>query len=448
MPPRKITPRGQLPANWKYRDGRPRWEPGPSLRQAGWKGYDLKDAATGAWLSQGASIDFARAINAAVDLWRAGQPAPDRVRAIAPAGACDGGAAIGEPRAPDKLAIGRLIDVFTGDADAGVKPSEEFAKKKLSTQRDYRNKLKRLVDVLAGFLVLPDPQDAAAVAAYAAAVAEVRAASVMILEPQETPSGIVDPLHKAYWWMRREIGAHQAAGILTVASLWLSWCRQRQSRRVVNWAADVSRETPPGRIRKGTWDEIAALVCTADCLGYLSMGDAIILGLDLSWSQVDRLALTWPRVKNWRCLTGEEGRQKTGRVGGTPLSILGRARMAEIKARHEAMPAHPTHVLVCETTGQPWAASHYRATFREIRAEAAKLIPSVADFRDQDLRDTGISLFEEAGLNTAQIAGRSLQSRKNVQALQDKHYGEIGPEISDQGVALLDAYLKAQKVQL
>ena len=33
----------------KWRDGRPRWEPGPTLRAKGWKGRDLKSE-QGEWL--------------------------------------------------------------------------------------------------------------------------------------------------------------------------------------------------------------------------------------------------------------------------------------------------------------------------------------------------------------------------------------------------------------
>lgn len=55
---------GRVPyLNW--RDGRPRWEPGPALRRRGWKGRDLKDG-RGNWLDLGAAMDAAREINAEV----------------------------------------------------------------------------------------------------------------------------------------------------------------------------------------------------------------------------------------------------------------------------------------------------------------------------------------------------------------------------------------------
>jgi hypothetical protein len=48
-----------------WRDGRPRWVPGPKLRDLGWKGRDLKDEA-GQWLTLSDAIDAARKINAEV----------------------------------------------------------------------------------------------------------------------------------------------------------------------------------------------------------------------------------------------------------------------------------------------------------------------------------------------------------------------------------------------
>ncbi|HUO22189.1 MAG TPA: hypothetical protein VMU59_06705 [Caulobacteraceae bacterium] len=444
--------RKDIPAHWQWRDGRPRWIPAPALRAAGWKGHDLKDAA-GAFLGRGASIDRASTINEAVKAWRAGELIPPEFEAIAPAGAVFKGGAGAAP-AHGKLAIGRLIEAYAGDPARHIAPSDKFAGLAPATQRDYRGKLKRLVDALAGYVVLPPA--GADLSAYEAAVEAIRAASVLALEPVETARGIEDPLYTVYHRIKAEVGPHQASGVLAAASAWLGWCRERQSRQIRNWAAEVERETPPGRIRVGTLAEVQALIASAEALGWPSIADSIILGLDLSWSQVDRLALTWGRVKDGRCLTGAEGRAKTGRVGGTPLTALGRARLAQIQARQADMAAQPTHVLWCErrdkhgAPGQPgpWKPDHYRHIFADVRAHAAKTCPSVADFTDADLRDTAITWARSAGLNTDQLASRTLQSRRRINDLHDKHYGEIGPEIADQGGVLLDSYFTAKKVKL
>lgn len=45
-----------------WRDGRPRWSPGPRLRQAGWRGRDLKDP-EGNWLDPEAAAAAASDLN-------------------------------------------------------------------------------------------------------------------------------------------------------------------------------------------------------------------------------------------------------------------------------------------------------------------------------------------------------------------------------------------------
>lgn len=445
---KKTRTRGRLsglPANWQWREGRPRWIPSPALRKAGWKGCDLKDA-KGQWLGRGASIDAAAEINAAVAGWRSGAPAPAAYALIAPAGAVAAAPAKGAPARLDPLSIGRLVDLYVGTAT--TPPCDELRAKAAKTVADRRAKLKRLLDVLAGWAELPADGDAKGQAAYARDVAVVRAASVFSLEPQEGADGMVDLLHRAYWTLHRRGSLHQASAVIAAASAWLGWCRERRSRQIRNWAGEVSRETPPGRINPLSWAVVKALVEAADAMGYPSIGDAVVLGVDLSWSQVDRLALTWNRVVDHRCLTGAQGRAKTGRVGGTPLTYLGRQRLAQARLRQAQMPAHPTHVLWCEDTGAPWNEHHYRHRFAEVRARAAQGLPEAAKAWDADLRDTAFTWMREAGCGDDQVASRTLQSRKNVAALGDKHYGEIGPAIADQGLVLYEARLKAMGISL
>lgn len=439
---RRFRRHADAPANWQFRDGRPRWIPSPTLRKAGWKARDLRDD-KGAFLPEGASRDAARTINAAVAAWRRGELVPADMAALAPPGAADTAGA-GLPLALDRLSIGRLLDAYQA--------SREFQKLQPSTQAGYRKSLKRLVDTLAGYAVLPDKADPAAMTAYDLAVSTIRASLVSIFEPSETPTGVVDLLYTAYWTLHERAGEHQAYAVMAGASAWLSWSRRHQSRTIQNWAKEVRRDTPPGRIRPLTWSEIKALFNAANALGLPSIGDAVILGLDLSWSQADRLALTWNRLKNGRALmatqltdglnVGRTGRAKTGRIGGTPLTSLGRALVARILQRHRAMPARPTHVLWCELTNAPWTGDLYRKKFALVRARAALECPSVADATDADLRDTAFTWMKNAGMDDDRIASRTIQSRRHIAQLGDANYGEIGPEIADDGARQWDAHLK------
>lgn len=448
--PRRFRRHGDAPANWQYRAGRPRWIPAPGLRKAGWKARDLKDPA-GAFLSEGLSRDAARDINAAVAAWRRGERVSPDFAAIAPPGAADDlDAAL--PVATDRLSIGKLLDAyldsreFKGATDArGVTTGG----RKPSTQRGYRNSLKRLVDTLAGYVKLPERDDPAALDAYDRAVATVRAAHVSILQPVESHAGMTNLLYDAYWKLHGHSGQHQAYGVLAATSAWLKWCQKHQSATVRReWASDVSRDTPPGRIRPWTVAEFRAMVTAADALGLHSVGDCIVLGLDLSWSLVDRTQMPWSRLVDGRALTGADGRTKTGRVGGTPLTTLGRNRIALIRARQQAMDAHPTHPIWSEATKAPYDAegSHYRRQYQKVRAEAAKAVPSCAEIRDQDLRDTAFTWMKNAGIDDDGIASRTLQSRRHIGDLGDAHYGEIGPEIADRAGLAFDAYLIKQGV--
>lgn len=448
--PKRFRRHGDAPANWQFRDGRPRWIPAPGLRKAGWKARDLKGS-DGAWLSEGLSRDAARDINAAVAAWRRGDPVPADFAAIAPAGAVE--AADGALPVPtDRLSIGKLMDAwyasreFAGARDARGVVTGGLAPK---TQDGYRKSLKRLVDTLAGFAALPDKADAEAVARHARQTAAVRAAHVTVLQPAETAAGMQNPLYTAYWNLHAHAGQHQAYAVLAAASAWLKWCQTHQSSTIRrDWASDVRRATPPGRVAPWTVEQFRIMVQAADDLGLHSVADSIVLGLDLSWSLVDRTQLPWSRLVDGRAFTGAAGRAKTGRVGGTPLTAMGRARVALIKARQQKMDAHPTHVIVSEATGAPYDAegSHYRRQFDKVRQAAAKKLASCATIRDQDLRDTAFTWMKNAGLDDDGIASRTLQSRKHIGDLGDHHYGEIGPEIADPAARKFEAYLVKQGV--
>lgn len=468
---------GDLPAYFQWRDGRPTWNPSEGLRRAGWKRRDLRDAA-GAWLTKGAAIDAAAVINDAVGLWRDGRSVPALHAAYAPPGSTNERPVL--RHAEDAFSIGALMDGWAGviaPFKGGARtvylrpPSEEFAELQPSTQADYRRKLKRAIDVLAGYPDAPRPvpveRHALAKIAdldarhehwrlYQQAIADTRADPIFSLAAEEGEDGVTDPLYEVYRILKRRAGVAQAAGVMAVVGVWLGWCRARKSRRIHNWAAEVSRETPRGRIRVLSWPELSCLIRTADDMGWHSIADGTVMGLDLSWSQADRLQLEWPRVKvddNGRLrawtrsqLTDgpeveREGRAKTGRVGGTPFLKIGRERIEQIAARHRLRDAHPTHVLWCETTSAPWLADHYRKIFAKVRARAAVTMPSLADVKDQDLRDTAITLCRAAGLSIDATCSRTLQSRRRVLDLWDQSYGEIGPEIADVGADQLDAYL-------
>lgn len=441
-----------VPAGWQWREARPRWIPSPVLRKAGWRGCDLKDA-RGQWLARGPSIAAAEAIGEAVATWRTGALAPGLVRAFAPPGACETPGAGRPAPVGDRRSLGALMDAYLGAPERGVAPSHEFAR--IRNKIDRRSKLSRFVDVLAGYVSKPGgAATAAELEAYKAARERVRAMSIDVLEPpafEDTPdlAQAQGPLYDLYWKLKAQVGENMAHGVLAIVSAWLEWCVKRRAVRQ-NWAKLVDRASPPGRIRVASWDELAALIAAAEARGLHSIADSIILAVDLSWSQADRLKLTWPQISPDYRVRGT--RQKTGIKGETPLlESLGRPRVQRIRQRQAEIygpTVQPTHVLVCELTGKPWVRRAYSQAFAEIRAEAAKELPSVATLLDLDLRDTAITVAHNAGLKPPEIATRSLHSLKRISDVLEKHYAELGQEIADAGADKLNDYLARKGVSL
>lgn len=435
--------RKDVPAGWQWGGGAPRWIPTPTLRKAGWRAVKLTDAA-GGYLTRGPSIDRAEAVNRAVTSWKAGDPIDAAFQAFAPPGAVHGGAA---PllASKDPLSIGVLYDDYLASPELNAQAAR--------TVSDRRGKLKRLVDALVGYHVLPARDDAKGQAAYQAAVAMARSMNIIdALQPGEEGGKVQDPLYTAYWNLHAAAGVHMSSAALVAGSAWLNWCRERRSRRIHNWAAEVSRKTPEGRVRILTWQEIGALVTAADKLGLPYVGDAVVLATDLAWSQVDILSLEWPRIvqgDDGRLRPMDNGRQKTGRKGAPPFLSMGVRRLALIRQRNADKNIEPLKVIhmprdVNRKRKASSDADFFRHRFAEVRTEAAKACPSVATATFADTRDTGFTLTREAGLDKVQTASRTRHSLNTVDAMGDKHYGEIGQGIADAGADLLDPYVEAQ----
>lgn len=438
---RKIRSHGQLPAGYSWREGRPRWVAAPGLRKAGWKGgLDLKDP-RGQWLGEGPSIDAARAIADAVALWRSGQPVPLAQAAIAPAGArIEGSAAPLRPDQLDPFSLGALekefLEHIAGERAAG-------------TLKDYRGKMARLVDAFGGFAKLPARGDQAGHALRALKAAETRAQLIFGLEPYEDPRlGLVDLWTTAYKQLKKHSGDNQAYGVMATAGSFLSWVHRYRTRKVLNWANVVERTTPDGRIVTLTWDEIEALVRAADTLGLHSVGDAVVFAFDLGWSQVDVLAMTFEQIAGGRVAGA---RQKTGRKGTTPLTYLGKARLAQVQARRRgdadaALLKGP--VILCERTGKQWKADHFRHVFAEVRFWAGWSAPGLVGKTFADIRDTAFTWGTDAGLTNEGKASRSRHSLRNIDQLADRHYGEITADVADQAAAQMEALYRARGVKL
>lgn len=450
--PRHIRSRSRsgVPANWQWREGRPRWIPSPGLRREGWKGHDLRDVQAG-WLSRGQSIDRAEAINEAVAGWRRGEPVPAPFLAIAPAGA---EAIEATPRGKDPRAIGALLDRYMGVPGTRpgtwkIRPSDQWDELAPKTQQDRRSKLKRFVDVLAGFAVLPPGHPSTwppeTFKRYQAKVALARAHSVYVLQPPAFGEAGEPVLEQVYKKLKAASGHVMAHSTLSQVSAWLTWCRKNARAVPANWAETVARETPRGRLVVWELGQMQRFIARAEAMGLHSLADSMVLGVDLSWSQGDRLALTWDRI-------GAENRvrscrRKTGAAMETRLlDTLGGARLDAIRKRQAVLfgpHVKPTHVLVCEDTGAPWKADWYRHRFAEVRDAEG-----LGDLHDQDLRDTAVTIAYEASLTEPEIASRTGHSLKRIREILDAHYGQISRAVGDNGARKLQRHIRKEGIRL
>lgn len=420
----RSRPAGILPAGFAWREGRPRWIATPKRRAQGWRGVDLKDA-WGRWLSRADAIARAEAIALACDAFDAGEAPPVEFAAFAPQGT-----ARPKIKAEGVRSIGRLLTDYAGPLDEDSdKASQKFRGLGDATRRDYRNKLRRFVEVLAG----SDQPDE---------IRKVRAMDIDVLAPPPPGSGVEFLLQMAYDTLREDAGEHMALGVHAAVSAWLGWLKKPRNILATNPAEMVVRVAVDGRLVTYEWPEIVALVRAADALGMPSIGDAVVFGIDLSWSQQDVLAINWGQIAEGRV---RHRRIKTGNAGRPKLLPVGAARLEAIIARRgNVTPLPGAPVVVCELTGERWNVHTFRHEFAKIRAHAARDCPSVASKRFQDLRDTAVTYCYEAGLSLEEICSRTLHDPDSARRVLQKHYGQITQDVSDAAAAKLEARFTAK----
>lgn len=383
-----------------WRDGRPRFVPGPALRALGYKGEDLKDAA-GRWLDIRATETWAKARLAEIEAARSSPATRGRGT-----GRKAGG---GGPRAitvEDLFEDLWKLKKFRGEDAPGALAS--------STVRDYRVK-------------------AHAIEAFDAELWTSPAAALN--------RAIVLGLHERLW---EEKGLAMANGVVAVLRLAYSTAIDRRPEcGLINPCLRLRLPAPRPRVRVATPEEIAALMKAADS-AEPAIGDAIVFALLTGQRQGDVLAA--------RELDLEQGRvrltqAKTGtRVGMRILAAL-KVRLEAAKARRKAAHRLPGTYVVDPRTGRQYGPDVFRHRFAEVREEAAKTCPSLADFWFMDLRDTAITWMANGGAAVPEIAAVSGHSLATVTSIL-KHYLESNAEQADSALGKLEAWMEGQGVKL
>ena len=381
-----------------WRDGRPRWIPGPRLRAKGFKGRDLKDA-QGRWLGLEAAIDEAKRLNAEVEAFRESGKARFRERA---------------PAASHARSCDRLFEKWTA--------SRDFLKNAEKTQRDYKGKARALLDTRLDesgttFGEMP----VAAIAAH----------------------------HLYAWWEEtyKTRGHSMANGAIAVARAMFSHAMpKRLNWRTDNPASKLGLEGVAPRVVVWTPSEVAHIVKVADGLGLASVADAVIVALHSGQRQGDVLALSNARAAGGRTIF-KQG--KTGARVSVPQTGELEERLAAIRARQQAGAVIELSrpVIICETTGEPYQEDWFRKKFADVRAAAAKQegFAQIADKQFRDLRDTAITRLALAGCTVPEIRAITGHTLATVYTVL-QHYLALDDRMADAGIAKLKVWMAEEGI--
>lgn len=305
------------------------WQPSQKLRALGWTPVRLSD-------DEATAIDQARARNAELAAWRAGQAAT----AAAPAAPASPALA---KRAADRAAPGTVDELIRA-----YKASSYWEALGQQTRRSYTQCLERLADWAGD--------------APRAAITPKRVADFYRAMAAATPA--------------------LAAAIVRVGQL--LWSRGRLLGLVGDGNPFAKQNLKSGGKSGLIWPRAAIdwIVATADALGRPSIGTAVLVNSWIGQRQADMLRL--PR--DVLAIGGRAVRQrKTGSVARLPVHMIPelvarvelQLALNERTAKDLETPAATT-LLIDEHTGRPWNEYTFRNTFAEIRAEAAEALDGTA----------------------------------------------------------------------
>lgn len=380
-----------------WRNGRPRFAPGPTVRRLGFKSEDLKHI-DGRWFS----LEETRAwIN-------------KRCQEIA-------AARNGETRPPqrtnssiEQLSLADLISDFIELAGAEIVNGRKH-RKPLSpkTVQWYRN-LARILET-----------DHATT--WRAPARELSAHSA---------ERLIDNIETAR-------GLSTARGVRALLSA--AWGRLGSRNRLpANPLAAVRLPVPEPRLRYGSLEEMQTLIAAADDIDRPEIGDSIMLGLMTGQRQGDRLSLTLGQEVDGMITFRQS---KGGAIVPVPATPQLRTRLTALRDRRRGWRVDYLNIILDERRRRPFHPRHYGNCFAAVRTHAALTHPSLADFHDQDLRDTAVTWLALAGCTVPEISsitGHTLQSAHTIL----KHYLGQHPGMTSTAIGKLVTWLDGKGIEL
>lgn len=380
-----------------WRDGRPRYFASKKQRAMGFKGEDLRHS-DGRWFSVNEAMVWSQTRQAEINGTAAKLPPKKKLRDLG---------TIGHMFA-EWLKIPKLngINIVEGRLE---RPALAH-----NTVMSYRGSVKLIERFDNG---------------------QVWATPTILLTPK-----IIDGILRK---IEIEHGLVLARGARTVMSIAFKWARNKGMVESNPMLETSAMPVPAPRVRFGSPQEMKHFVATADAMGFFEIGDAIMLGLWTGQRRSDRLALKFDDISNANEITFRQQKK-----GGAPLLIPATGvlqdRLKQTLIRRQKLKIDLPNVIVNERSGEKMHVSSYGYKFRLVRTEAVigmpehklKPCPSIADFRDQDLRDTAVTWLALSGAtkyHIASITGHSLETIDSI----IKHYLGNPPELARDAIAKL-----------
>lgn len=303
----------------------------------------------------------------------------------------------------------------------------------------------------------------------------------------------VPELNAHYKYLKAARGHHMALHAINAFSAAWNWGQKSTVWRLgLNPRHQLELSRPEGRIRLVPAHGIAALVAAADAMGRTSIGHAVLLGLFNGQRQNDRLAMADSGMIDGRRRFRQSKTRMVVEIKETPRLA---ARMAEARAQALRtkltlqMKEPPATIVFDESNGQPYTSTTYRHRFEDARQLAiggwlasetledamrrtarefaghrvreAPLSPGTNDdwrlepcrdlafnddgawdpARDQDLRDTCVTLLYRAGCSLQEICDITGHSYQAVKTIRD-HYLARDPASADAAIDKLVIYMQ------
>lgn len=436
-----------------WRDGRPRFFASKVHRELGYKGEDLRHGARGAWFTLEEAIAWSKVRQIELAEKRAAiRSGETTVRKTAKAAA--------KARADGRISISQVMEAYLSSPRMQGRAVVQGKKKRRPLAETTIGNYRKSVNCLRNFEG----------GAWWHEPADDLTGPVL--------DGLVDAIEQAH-------GLAQARAVRGVISV--AFASGRRDRLVShNPAADSQETLPmlPRRVRPATVLEFVTLIAGADALGLHDVADMLCAGAWTAQRQNDRRSLTDAQISADGIMFAPHKKDASGQRLLIPCSAMLAARLDAARARRKGRKVQTIapQVFLWEAGNVAWTEGRYGKVFRmlrqavafgtpaleektgkvdkewkalfgprdvaaELAAAGVQLLPSVADLRDQDMRDTCLSWLARAGCNKWQVAGFSGHAFGGGEAVLG-HYVDIDPSFAQEGMKKLEAWFARQLAEL